>query len=64
MEYRRRRDTDTWHFDTACPDWPESEWDYEVRFEPPVEGERCHHCTRLAAEREAVEDDAEAYEAG
>ncbi len=48
IEYRHHRDSDVWHFDPACPHWPRGDFDYEVRFKPPVTGELCPQCEKLA----------------
>ena len=40
--YRRRRDSDTWHFCSNCNNWPTS--NYEERATKPASGELCNEC--------------------
>lgn len=42
MEYRRRKDKDTWHFCRNCANWPTS--NYESRQTKPTSGELCDEC--------------------
>ncbi len=41
-EYRRRKDSDTWHWCKNCHLWPTS--NYETRLSKPTTGELCDHC--------------------
>lgn len=41
--FRRRRDSDTWHFFRSCTFWPTQ--DYVERAEKPTSGELCNECT-------------------
>ncbi|MCD6569057.1 hypothetical protein J7K70_02900 [bacterium] len=40
--YRRRKDSDTWHWCRNCSNWPAS--DYEEKFTKPSSGELCDQC--------------------
>ncbi len=40
--YRRRKDSDTWHFCTNCGNWPKR--DYEDKWSKPTSGEFCNQC--------------------
>ncbi len=42
MKYRRKKNSDTWHFCTNCPNWPTS--DYEGRDTKPTSGELDNTC--------------------
>ncbi len=42
MEYRRRNNSDTWHFCRNCSNWPTS--DYKVRQSKPTTGELDNEC--------------------
>ncbi len=44
MTYRRKRESDTWHFCTNCPQWPTSDY-VEVESDTrPSSGELCDKC--------------------
>ena len=50
--YRRRKESDTWHWCTNCTNWPTSnyeEWEGENR---PSRGELCNHCRSLEENRQ------------
>ena len=40
--YRKKRDSDTWHFCSNCSNWPTS--DYIERTDKPTYGELCNEC--------------------
>ena len=40
--YRKKRDSDTWHFCSNCSNWPTS--DYIELTEKPAWGELCNEC--------------------
>lgn len=40
--YRRKKDSDTWHWCKNCSNWPTS--DYEERYAKPTSGELCDQC--------------------
>lgn len=40
--YRRRKDSDTWHFCRNCTNWPTS--NYEETYTKPSTGELCNQC--------------------
>lgn len=42
MAYRRRRDSDTWHWCTNCSNWPTSS--YEEQATKPKDEELCNEC--------------------
>lgn len=42
MEYRRKKDKDTWHFCRNCSNWPTS--NYESQQTKPTSGELCDEC--------------------
>lgn len=42
MEYRKRKDKDTWHWCKNCSNWPDS--NYDVRYSKPTYGELCNQC--------------------
>ena len=42
MEWRKHKDTDTWHFCTNCTDWPTS--NYDVSYSKPTTGELDNEC--------------------
>jgi hypothetical protein len=41
-EYRRKKNSDTWHWCTNCSNWPTS--DYEVSHTRPTSGELDNEC--------------------
>ena len=47
MTYRRKNDSDTWHFCRNCSNWPTSNFD--ERHRRPTTGELCNQC--LAKQR-------------
>ena len=47
MEYRKRKNSDTWHWCKNCTNWPTS--DYDVRYTKPTTGELDDEC--LAKDR-------------
>jgi hypothetical protein len=42
--YRRRKDSDTWHFCSNCPEWPTSNYDTHSGTTRPTYGELCNKC--------------------
>jgi hypothetical protein len=40
--WRRKNDSDTWHFCTNCSNWPRS--NYETAYSKPSSGEFCNEC--------------------
>jgi len=42
MTYRKKRNSDTWHFCTNCSKWPTS--DYDEKTMKPTTGELCDEC--------------------
>lgn len=40
--YRRRKDSDTWHFCSNCSRWPT--YNYEETYTKPTYGELCEEC--------------------
>ncbi len=42
MTYRRRKDSDTWHWCRNCSNWPT--YDYVEREGKPTTGELCNEC--------------------
>lgn len=52
-EYRRRKQTsDTWHWCTNCPNWPQSNFETWCGDGRPSQGELCNTCRALEARRE------------
>ena len=48
--YRKRKDGSRWHFHTACPGWPETNY-IQVQFGQLPAGERvCEECVRLESQ--------------
>lgn len=45
--YRRRRDSDTWHFCKNCSNWPTS--NYVEQVSKPTSGELCNQCQDKSA---------------
>lgn len=41
-EYRKRKDSDTWHWCRNCSNWPTS--DYDSRYTKPTSGELDNEC--------------------
>lgn len=41
-EYRKKKNSDTWHWCTNCSNWPTS--DYDVRYTKPTDGELDNEC--------------------
>lgn len=41
-EYRKRKDSDTWHWCKNCSNWPTR--DYDVRYSKPTTGELDNEC--------------------
>ena len=41
-EYRKRKNSDTWHWCKNCSKWPTS--NYEARYSKPSSGELCNEC--------------------
>jgi len=41
-EYRKRHDSDTWHFCRNCSNWPTT--NYATRRTRPSSGELCNQC--------------------
>lgn len=46
MVYRRKKDSDTWHFCTNCSNWPASDYVEQTKpgSERPSGGELCDEC--------------------
>lgn len=42
MTYRRRKDSDTWHWCTNCSNWPTR--DFIAADSKPSNGELCNEC--------------------
>jgi hypothetical protein len=42
MEYRRKKDSDTWHWCANCSNWPTS--NYDVSYHKPTYGELDNEC--------------------
>ena len=42
MPYRKKKDSDTWHWCRNCYNWPTS--DYDERDTKPTSGELCDQC--------------------
>lgn len=42
MAYRRRKESDTWHWCRNCSKWPKS--NYESRASKPTSGDQCNEC--------------------
>ena len=42
MEYRRKKNSDTWHWVRTCSNWPTS--DYVSQNSKPTSGELCNEC--------------------
>ena len=42
--FRRRRDSDTWHFCTNCTNWPPTWSDHVDKYDKPTTGEFCDQC--------------------
>jgi len=40
--YRRKKESDTWHFCTNCSNWPTS--GYVEQYTKPTTGELCNEC--------------------
>ena len=49
-EYRKKKNSDTWHWCTNCSDWPES--NYDKSDGKPTSGELDNQCRRIAARGE------------
>lgn len=45
--YRKRKDSDTWHFCTNCPNWPISNYDETNVPDRPSHGELDEICKNL-----------------
>jgi hypothetical protein len=45
--FRRRRDSETWHFCSNCSEWPRH--DYDERMTKPTTGTFCDECLRKRA---------------
>lgn len=41
-QYRRKKDSDTWHFCSNCSNYPTS--GYETSADNPSSGEKCNEC--------------------
>ena len=41
-EYRKKKDSDTWHWCTNCNNWPTSNYDEQQN--KPTSGELCNEC--------------------
>ena len=53
--YRKKNDSDTWHWRPDCSNWPTGE--YTTRANKPTTGELCNQCLskdRLDTAREVV----------
>ncbi len=49
MQYRRRKRSDTWHFETSCSNWPHAFLPGVVkRDKKPTTGELCDQCKAKA----------------
>lgn len=42
--YRRRKDSDTWHYCKNCTAWPTQPGTYVERPDRPTSGEFCNQC--------------------
>ena len=42
MQYRRLRNSDTWHFCQNCSNWPD--WEYISVYKKPKDGKFCSQC--------------------
>jgi len=42
-EYRRRNDSDTWHWCRNCSNWPTGPG-IEIKYRKPTSGELCNEC--------------------
>jgi len=49
MIYRRRKDSDTWHWCTNCSNWPKEGEYIEKNMEKTTYGEKCDTCLDLSA---------------
>jgi len=50
MTYRRRKDSDAWHWVRSCSQWPKRGY-FLIRFKPTF-GELCDQCQAKSRERE------------
>ncbi len=50
ITYRRRHDSDTWHWCRNCSTWPTSDYIEQQSEDRPTTGELCNQC--LAKEKE------------
>ncbi|MBF4468849.1 MAG: hypothetical protein ISP01_05525 [Methanobrevibacter arboriphilus] len=46
MAYRKKNDSDTWHWCEKCSNWPTS--DYDTSYSKPTSGELCNQCKSKA----------------
>lgn len=44
MTYRRRTNSDTWHWRTDCRQWPKKPGTYVERATKPSSGDLCNQC--------------------
>jgi hypothetical protein len=42
--YRRKKDSDTWHWCRNCSNWPTSDYVDEYKVDRPTSGELCDEC--------------------
>lgn len=42
MEFRKKKNSDTWHFCRNCSNDPKS--DYDTKYSKPTSGELCNEC--------------------
>lgn len=55
MKYRRKYNTDTWHFCKNCSNWQTS--DYAERDDKPTVGELCDECKGKDRSRNCQKDE-------
>lgn len=48
--YRRKNDSDTWHWCSNCTNWPTS--NYKEVYAKPTSGELCNQCRAKEKERD------------
>ena len=46
-EYRRKRNTGTWHWSTRCSAWPKTDYFVNQTRPDPMLGEPCAECEKL-----------------
>jgi hypothetical protein len=49
--YRKRKDSpdSVWHFNTQCPNWPETDYIQSLELKPEERKHLCPECKRLEA---------------